>query len=226
MVGFSQRLIQPNITLNRSETEERRLQAAAAVKPVLYKIKAGEMLLREGERVSEIQLLKLKAFEAQTKNEEVLAKSVGAAIIILCLLVGLFVLHRRNFFNIPGGANKNLLFIATMLLLFVFAAKISATLAASLAAGAPVPIPVRAIFYGIPLASGAMIICLFMGLEIAIPFYVSHMSFGALSKEAKLALAQGATRVGTAICSGSMNTDAPLVDMPRTVPGTLSWNRC
>ena len=39
-------------------------------------------------------------------------------------------------------------------------------------------------------------------LEIALPFYVSHMSFGALSREAKIALAQGTTEVGTAICSG------------------------
>jgi len=39
-------------------------------------------------------------------------------------------------------------------------------------------------------------------LEIAIPFYVSHMSFGALSREAKIALATGATAVGTATCSG------------------------
>jgi len=172
IVDVAQRLMVPNITLNSSETEERKKKAAAEIQPIFYKIKAGEMLLREGERVSETQLLKLKAFKAQTKTEQVLAKSIGAAIIILCLLVGLFVLHRRNFFNIPGGVNKNLLFIATMLLLFVFAAKISASLAASLAAGAPVPIPARAIFYGIPLASGAMIICLFMGLEIAIPFAI------------------------------------------------------
>lgn len=39
-------------------------------------------------------------------------------------------------------------------------------------------------------------------LELDIPFYVSHMSFGALSKEAKIALAMGATVVGTATCSG------------------------
>lgn len=39
-------------------------------------------------------------------------------------------------------------------------------------------------------------------LELAVPFYVSHMSFGALSKEAKIALAKGATAVGTAIGSG------------------------
>ena len=39
-------------------------------------------------------------------------------------------------------------------------------------------------------------------LELEIPFYVSHMSFGALSREAKIALARGATAAGTAMCSG------------------------
>ncbi|MEJ2473299.1 MAG: hypothetical protein P8Y74_05370, partial [Desulfobacterales bacterium] len=52
VIDFTQRLLQPNITLNRSETEERRNLAAEGVKPVMYKIKAGEMLLREGERVT------------------------------------------------------------------------------------------------------------------------------------------------------------------------------
>lgn len=34
------------------------------------------------------------------------------------------------------------------------------------------------------------------------PVYVSHMSFGALSKEAKIALAKGSAAAGTAMCSG------------------------
>lgn len=39
-------------------------------------------------------------------------------------------------------------------------------------------------------------------LELSMPVYVSHMSFGALSKEAKMALARGAWLAGTAIGSG------------------------
>lgn len=39
-------------------------------------------------------------------------------------------------------------------------------------------------------------------LELEMPFYVSHMSFGALSREAKIALAKGSSLVGTAMCSG------------------------
>jgi glutamate synthase domain-containing protein 2 len=39
-------------------------------------------------------------------------------------------------------------------------------------------------------------------LEIEVPFYVSHMSYGALSREAKIALAKGSSIIGTVMCSG------------------------
>ena len=39
-------------------------------------------------------------------------------------------------------------------------------------------------------------------LELTIPLFVSDMSFGALSEEAKVALAKGAELAGTGICSG------------------------
>ena len=39
-------------------------------------------------------------------------------------------------------------------------------------------------------------------LRLDIPLFVSDMSFGALSEEAKVALARGAERAGTGICSG------------------------
>ena len=39
-------------------------------------------------------------------------------------------------------------------------------------------------------------------LELSIPLFVSDMSFGALSEEAKIALAKGAEMAGTGICSG------------------------
>jgi glutamate synthase domain-containing protein 2 len=39
-------------------------------------------------------------------------------------------------------------------------------------------------------------------LELDIPLFVSDMSFGALSKEAKVALSKGAQMAGTGICSG------------------------
>lgn len=39
-------------------------------------------------------------------------------------------------------------------------------------------------------------------LRIGLPYYVSHMSFGAISKEAKWALSKGSAMADTAMCSG------------------------
>ncbi|MBU2630336.1 MAG: HD family phosphohydrolase, partial [Proteobacteria bacterium] len=48
IVDLCQRLLQPNITLNKNETEKRIQQAKDQIKPILYQIIAGEMILREG----------------------------------------------------------------------------------------------------------------------------------------------------------------------------------
>ena len=39
-------------------------------------------------------------------------------------------------------------------------------------------------------------------ITLKLPFYISHMSFGSLSREAKIALAKGSKAVGTMTCGG------------------------
>ena len=170
VVDFVQLLIQPNITLNISETEERKEQAADRIKPILYKIKAGEMLLREGERVTPVNLLKLKSLQTQTIKGNLFPRIFGAAMIMLCLLVTTYILNINQSSLSDPNPNKNLLFMASVLILFFFLARLSASFAASLTQSAPFLIPASSIAYGLPLAAGAMIICMFMGLNTALPF--------------------------------------------------------
>ncbi len=169
VIDFTQRLLQPNITLNRSETEERRNLAAEGVKPVMYKIKAGEMLLREGERVTEVQLLKLNALQRHMKNDNVITSSIGAALLVMCLFMATFVLFRPNFGQTNTEQNKRLLFIAFVLAGFFLVAQLSIFLSESLAERGPSEMNAASILYGTPLASGSMIICLFLGFELALP---------------------------------------------------------
>jgi putative nucleotidyltransferase with HDIG domain len=169
VVDFVQELIQPNITLNRNETQERQNNIASEIKPVLYKIKAGEMLLREGARVTEFDLLKLKALQTQTKKEQILLSSLGAAMLLMCLLITTYILHFNNHNHMANYNTKNLLLIASLALTFFFLAEISASFSEILTQNSPFPIPRSSIYFGIPLASGAMIICLFLGLKVAIP---------------------------------------------------------
>ena len=169
VVDFVQRLIQPNITLNRSETQERKSKAAAEIKPVLHKIKAGEMLLREGELVTEGQLLKLQALETQTKKEQVFLTSVGAVMLLICLLITTYILHLNQPGRLSTEHNKSLLFMASVYLTFFFLAELSYKLSEVLTQSSAIPIHMTSMWFGIPLAAGAMIICVFMGLKIAIP---------------------------------------------------------
>lgn len=172
IVDIVQQLIHPNITLNRNETEERRKEAARAIKPVFYKIKAGEMLLREGERVTETHLLKLKALEAQSENKGILAKSIGGAVIAMSLLIVLYVLYAPTLTSKAGGLNRNLLFITSVFIFFLIIAKLFASYSDSMTAGASGFITPRTLFYIIPAASGSMMLCLFLGLDLAIAFAV------------------------------------------------------
>ena len=172
IIDFVQELIQPNITPNKNETQERKKIAAADIKPVLHKIKAGEMLLREGERVTEVQLLKLKTLEAQTKTEQVLLSSLGAAMIMLCLFLTTYILHLKRRDPLAGYHNKNLLLIASVFVTFILLTAISSSFSEMLTRNTPYPISRLSVYFGVPLASAAMIICLFLGLTVAIPVSV------------------------------------------------------
>jgi putative nucleotidyltransferase with HDIG domain len=168
VIDLIQRLVQPTITLNRNETEERKKAAAADTKPVLHKIKAGEMLLREGERVSEFHLLKLKALQAERRGGQVLATSLGAALLLVCFLVATFVLHSQ--LKGPGhrATNRDLLFVASVIILFFIVGEVSASLADALTSRADLPFSAESIGYITPVAAATMLICLFLGLQTAL----------------------------------------------------------
>jgi putative nucleotidyltransferase with HDIG domain len=80
-----------------------------------------------------------------------------------------YILHIHHQSQSALKNNKNLLFFATILITFFFIARLSASLAESMTHYSHFPISPSSFYYGIPLASGAMTVCLFVGLEFAIP---------------------------------------------------------
>ncbi len=172
IVDFAQRLLQPNITLNRSETEKRKKAAASDIKPILYQIKKGEMIIREGQRISKLDMLKLKALQEQTGKGQMLEKAFGTSMIIFALLLITYLIHLKFRPEIRQNLNKNLLFIAAVLVVFFLISQMSVSLAETLGENMPLSIRAQSMFYGIPLAAGAMTICEFMGFSVAFPFAI------------------------------------------------------
>ncbi len=172
VVDFTRRLIQPNITLNRSETQKRRQNAAASIKPVLYEIKKGEMILREGERVRPMHMLKLQALKTQGGKQELLKKGAGTALIILTLLTIAYFIHLKHQSGLLPYPNRNLFFIGLVIVITLLILQLSVSLTEVLAPEAPFAISAGSIYYSIPIAAGAMTICQFMGFSIAFPFAI------------------------------------------------------
>ncbi len=167
VVDLAQRLIQPNITLNRSETADRRRIAAETVKPVLYQIKAGEMILREGERVTPVHLLKLKASHPKQGEAPGVLKSIGAGLVLFCLLAVLDTVGLRRSPIFRRNPQRNLFFLVSVLGLFFTLTRITLSLSEALAQQPPWGLSTGSIFFGMPITSGAMLVCIFFGLDLA-----------------------------------------------------------
>ncbi|MDL2329492.1 HDIG domain-containing protein [Desulfosarcina sp. OttesenSCG-928-A07] len=170
IVDLSQRLIQPNITLNSLETEARRDTAANQIKPVSYAIKKGEMLLREGERVTPMHLCKLEAMKVQDDQYRVSVVGTGAIGLLAAILMIQYYVRLNWRMPTNRYTNTDLLFLATLMVLFILLVKIASALPTARLLGLPLFRPESPVGFGIPLAAGAMTVCLFMGLEVALVF--------------------------------------------------------
>ncbi|WP_457553167.1 HD family phosphohydrolase [Desulfobacula sp.] len=172
IVDLCQRLLQPNITLNKNETEKRIQQAKAQIKPILYQIKTGEMILREGERIDKVQLVKLLALQDQVKEKNVLISSTGIALITFFSILVIYLLFLKDHKRLQTAHNKHILFLALGLVLYLTFAKSATYIAQSTNPEATWDIASLSFFMIIPIPSAAMLVCLFLGFDIAVFFTI------------------------------------------------------
>ncbi len=170
IVDLCQRLLQPNITLNKNETEKRILEAESGIKPILYKIKAGEMILREGERVDKVHLIKLITLQSQVKEKNVLISSIGMALITFFSILVVYILFLKDHKKLQKDHNKHMLFLSSGLALYIAFAKLSTYVAQSTSSGIAWDLSSISFFMIIPIPAAAMITCLFLGFDIALFF--------------------------------------------------------
>ncbi|EGY26848.1 hypothetical protein DA2_0745 [Desulfovibrio sp. A2] len=114
-------LLSPTLTLNREATDARVAEMAGAVEPVFYRIQKGEVVVRQGERVSREQQLKLQALWAR-KGEKVHMATV-AGVLLTSLLLGTGMLFSPSGRMGSAVRQKDLFFVALLLLVFALMSK-------------------------------------------------------------------------------------------------------
>jgi putative nucleotidyltransferase with HDIG domain len=165
---FGQLLIRPNITFNKRETELRKEEAKDSVKPIYFQVKKGEMIVREGEKINPTHLLKLETQAQLTRNTLIpgMALSTTLMLGVMLALTYLIVLKRPSIFK---ENTRNLTFLsATLLFMFLFVLLYYAV-AEEVARGFPY-FTAQVLLFALPISLGAILVCIFQGLDVAIGF--------------------------------------------------------
>lgn len=166
--GLVARALQPNLAIDHAATEARRQEAKNSVRPVFYQIKRGEMIVREGERISEEQALKLNRIFEQGRGTNRLYTGIGIFGLILVLTYFPYRFGRKNIrkFN---PSSKDLLLLACLTVGMFLALK--SLLLFSTAMGIFLPkIGTEDYFYLFPFAAGAMLVRIILNSEVALVY--------------------------------------------------------
>lgn len=161
-IKISLRLIRPNLVFSPSLTEQNRRKLMEEVKPVFYRVSKGEMIVREGQKITPPELEKLQALSEHRDNRILGGISLFTGTFLLVLIL-LFILYHTTIHRIGTltEKTKNILFLASAALLQVILLK------AGLFISEAAPLPAQAIdnpyFYAIPFAAGSMLVSVLLG---------------------------------------------------------------
>ncbi len=112
---LTQHLLVPNVSPNWAETHERQQARLKELKPVYFKVKRGEMLLREGERITPMHLVKLQAQSKIYPRSRRFLIFLGIFLSLTLLLLVSYQLGKLSLKHFPDRF-RDLAFIGALLL--------------------------------------------------------------------------------------------------------------
>ncbi|PLY07389.1 MAG: phosphohydrolase [Desulfuromonas sp.] len=171
--------VRPNLTFNQNETETRKKQAREAAAPVFFQVKKGEMIVREGERVSEEQILKLHAMRNLGSQTNTLRTMFALTLSVILLFWSAHLFGLRNIRKYRPD-NRDFIFICTTFVGQIILIKLAIFIANALEGAFPY-IESTSYHFIIPFAVGAMLVRIVLNSEVALIFsIISAMLVGVL----------------------------------------------
>lgn len=164
------RLLKPNLTLNRQATEIAREVAALSVKPIKIGFKEHEVIVRDGERISNRQLLAFAELNQRSSRSSPFLVAAGGVLLMLVLLFASLLLGRSRRWT-SKLAMRDMAFLATVLCLALIGMRLWLLLLIELQETFST-VPSELFLYLVPVAAGAMIVRMVMRVEIALTFGV------------------------------------------------------
>lgn len=160
------RMVQPTLTFNNRATLESREKAAASILPVSEVLKQGEMIVREGERLSEGQITKLKSLEKIYRQSHVFGNFTGTALVIFILLILAWICVQKYDVSFLSSEKNVTLFVILLLsqaVLLKMGILFSEVLHETFRG-----IPLQSFYYVIPFCSASLLAAVLLGRSSAV----------------------------------------------------------
>ena len=176
-----QYLLIPNVTYNLAETQERQQAVLKALRPTFFQVKRGEIIVREGERLTPLHLAKLKAQSLVYPQSRGLLIFLGIFLSITIFLWLTYNLSRLSLKRFPTKL-RHLTFLAALLLGSTLLNLGLQQLGDLI--GRVVPETSSNLVYAWPIALAPMFAALFLGLEtgVVVAFLTATLSALLLDK--------------------------------------------
>lgn len=158
-------LLSPSLILNAEATERRIKEVTAAVDPVYYQIKKGEVIVRAGERVDKQDQLKLQALYNQDLEYFQYYTPIGVFLFALFLAGGLILSPEGRL--VRPLNNRDAFFLGCMLLITAIMARFLAEIKAPIF-GALLTVDSTLWEYAFPVAGAVGVFALFLSPRICI----------------------------------------------------------
>ena len=162
------RILLPNLFYNREASEVRSRSAMETVRPVLFKLQKGEMIVRVGERITPEQAHKLEAIYGNHRSGSRLFTAFGTFALILVLFYFPYRFACKNIrkFN---PTNKDVLTISLLITISFVCFKTALLITHNIGPVFP-SVDASSYFYLFPFAAGAMIVRVFINSEVALVY--------------------------------------------------------
>jgi len=162
-----QKWIVPNATFNLKETESRREAAARAVKEKTITYQPGDYILRSGTKLEaqDVDLLERVKKARGLENRPI--RFLGTFLFVALALGATFYFSER-FIKRFLPQRKDYILIGLVVIIILFMLRVSLILAGVLHEAFFYEIPRAALYYGIPIAGGVMLIRMFMTAEVSL----------------------------------------------------------
>ena len=185
---LSAKMVHPNLSFNKVASEKAKQDFVEQVPAVYSTILKNEIVVREGERISEANIDKIEALLNNSRQGILSRISVfgGTFIIVLIFAFVAYIIVRETLKE-KAETNKTISFLALCLLLQIFIVRVGIFVVGAVNRAFPL-LPIDSGSFAISFALSAMLIALFLNRYTAVCFAIIASLLTALLFENKLAI--------------------------------------